>query len=205
MSDYSEKMMDAILSNSALTDGLTDDEAELVYKWASAQIDYLAPKISSDQQFDELRGTLFGLINTMSLVARRSKDHDAVWINEKLDDMDTRSRELDGPIATTELRHTLHDEKDRHEILLMLAQHYDLETPDISDRTTVYASEQKRSVVDNEGEVVIDLDEVFADIDSTAGRIAKDVMEALRNIASEAGSSQDVIEDVADKIDEEEG
>lgn len=202
MADYSDKLMDAVLSNSALTDGLNDDEADMVYKWARAQIEFLGPKIKSDEMFDEVRGHVFGLIDTMSLVVRRRKDHDAVWVNEKLDEMDAMSRELDGPIATNELRHVLHDETDRREILVQLAQHYDLDPPDLSNRTTVYASgEPKRSILDTDEDITVKLDEVFADVDSTAGRVAKDVMEALRNIAREAGSSREVIEDVADKID----
>ena len=202
MSDYSEKLMDAVLSNSALTDGLNDDEADMVYKWARAQIEFLGPKIKSDEQFDVVRGHLFELIDTMSLITRRRPDHDAVWVNEKLDKMDATSREFDGPIASNELRHILHDETDRREILVLLAQHYDLDPPNISDRTTVYATdEQKRTIFDTDDDVTVKLDEVFADVDSTAGRVAKEVMEALRNIAREAGGSQGVIEDVADKID----
>lgn len=208
MAEYGEKLMDAVLSNSALTDGLTDDEAELMYEWARAQSEYLGRFINNDEEFDSARGRLFELMDKMSLIARKRTSHDDTWVNEKLDELDSVSRQLDGAIATNELRHTLHDLTDRREILVRLAQHYDLDPPNISELpTTKGFDEPRRSIMDTDDDITVKLDEVFADVDSTAGKVAKDVMEMLRNIAREAESSQDVIEDVADKIDldDEEG
>jgi hypothetical protein len=102
---WGQSLQDAILDNSALRDGLTDDEAQPLIDWGldlaatlTQGLDRL-PDVEAEARYEQLYAHLPKLMTRFTWLAlhRAAKGQD--WATRTLEQMNDYSRELYGPAA----------------------------------------------------------------------------------------------------------
>ena len=81
LNPYAKKFRDAILDRSALTDELTDDEAEPFINWAMTQADRVGVMVENEDDAEvKLRSLMRFLSNMTKVVSRRGEYDDDTFI-----------------------------------------------------------------------------------------------------------------------------
>lgn len=144
MSDnpFNARLKDAILDNSSLRDGLTDDEAEPLIEWGLAQAESLTrnlPDQSSDEaeiRYEELYSTLPKLMTRITWAATFRAQKGADWTLNALKQLNELSQTLHGENAPQIPEHLLTayaqgaDGLDQGAFVLALMEHFTPSEPD---------------------------------------------------------------------------
>jgi len=108
---YAEKYQDAILSNSGLTDGLTDDQAKPFIDWMMKQADHVGTMVQTDEDFEAKQTSLNRLILFISRFVQRRHEHinDEVWVDTQIGRLNEYSANLGGPRMSEEMHQRYQD------------------------------------------------------------------------------------------------
>jgi hypothetical protein len=130
--DYRAKFQDALLSNSALTDGLTDDEAKPLIDWAMRQAEFVGSSVADEVDADDKLSNLTRLILYISRFTQGRSRHtgDAEWFQKQVEKMNRASTELGGSVMDMTTRQKLKDSSQlsNPEMLRLLMGTYSNET-----------------------------------------------------------------------------
>ncbi|NDJ84763.1 MAG: hypothetical protein GYB66_02650 [Chloroflexi bacterium] len=85
------KIRDTILSATLMTEGLTDDEAEPFIEWSMEQADRVGLMVQSEVELDEKRYQLRDFLEALVQLVVRRQNHDAGWLQAKLDTLDSQA------------------------------------------------------------------------------------------------------------------
>ncbi len=126
--EYTHKLKDALLDNSALRDGLTDEEAKPLIDWALRQVDYVVPTIENDEDAEFKQTNLNRLVLYITrFTTRRLDDKDNEWVNKQLERLAEFSTYIGGKSLTEAVQSQLvnHAGLSNAEVLTILTSAFD--------------------------------------------------------------------------------
>lgn len=214
--DYSAMIKDMIRSDSSLTDGLRDDEAEPLLRWAMRQAEIVGSQAVDEDDAYEKEDHLLSLIAKIRRFTLRRRGKDDSWLEEQLNAMDKHLTGLGGEPPPTSQRHILHDapSMDNLEVIEHLTRVYSVgqdvpaapEPPPAPPSGGTEPPEAMYAMF--EPRQGLDLDEAnpgkasgLDDNEDLHGILTRDVMNALRNIVR--STSRETTDETEPDIDEE--
>lgn len=124
-----DRLKDFLLSNSALTDGLTDEQAKPLIEWAMQQAEQVGPTIADEDDAEHKQTNLNRLVLYINRFTqyRLKEGNGPEWVQTQLDRLDQFSQHLNGPTASEVIRQKLLDNREmsHDEVLAVLMDAYD--------------------------------------------------------------------------------
>lgn len=182
---YVDKLKDALLDNSALRDGLTDEEAKPLIDWALRQADYVAASIENDEDAEFKQTNLNRLVLYITrFTTRRLDGKDDEWVTKQLSRLNEFSTNIGGKTLPDSVQAQLlhHAELSHEDVLGILTSAF--------DQAEMPTQPMPTAQPDVPTDTALDIAEIAAGQPDETQQITKDVQANLSSMQEQSTEPQ---------------
>lgn len=199
---YAQRYQDAILSNSGLTDGLTDDQAKPFIDWMMKQAEHVGAMVENDEDYEAKLVSLNRLILFISRFVQRRHEHinDTVWVDTQIGRLNEYSSTLGGSGMPEDMHQRYQDTsaKSHEDVLKEMMDVYNLTTHDQKPSTDDDTRPMTRAELGIGGNLAIVADaEDDAEGAMETNPLSKELTDSLKEAAD---SNANVFSRIAENI-----